>query len=56
MVFGVKVPGTGFSFARLYLLLFLLIPLIIYSAFALGTSPGWRPGSRATAPEAGLSA
>ena len=41
MVLGVKVPGLGFTFARLYLLLFLLIPPMLYLAFSLGTSESW---------------
>lgn len=40
MVLGVRVPGSGFTFARLYLLLFLLIPPMLCHAFALGASEG----------------
>ncbi len=52
MVLGTRVPGTGFTFARLYIVLFVLIPPMLYLAFTLGTSAGllewlraWRPAS-----------
>jgi peptidoglycan/LPS O-acetylase OafA/YrhL len=41
MVLGIKLPGLGFTFARLYILLFLLIPLMLYHAFTLGASESW---------------
>ncbi len=41
MVMGVNVPWAGFTFSRLYPLLFLLIPPMLYYSFVLGTAASW---------------
>lgn len=41
MVLGMPVPGVGCSFAEFYILLFALVPLIVWQFFVLATSEVW---------------